>query len=434
MFRLDQKGVSLPLVLAILGLVIANTYYFMDVEKSTKEQNYKRSAELEDNSEKLRLASFLADVEVCSSTNTTPPIPPPGSGNFAFGGRTITEINDTAGSVLPLKKKDIIFLQPATATGPASAPNYKPLYGRNSLRFLKYQIVLTNPALPATDSKNYTLMVTYTIMDRLTQVIPTNKTKIIRLPLYIVFELGNPVGKIMTCYTEADESLGTVKATVDNTCFGDAATQGTNALNGLIECQHNIVNQECLKSRVLVGVTTDAQHQEVFTCETPQNKANSSAKCTQAPMREFLSDIKINDEFICRTTDTGCPDGQMFVMGPGAAPVCVSYCPLNTLFKGVGVSGSPDCIPRPEQCPTGEYTKEITTDGKVKCKPYTYLNKSCDPGWIATDLDIAAGESATATAAFHCRLITKTKVCPEPTTITTFVSSLATATPTCETY
>ena len=424
MLRLDQKGVSLPLVLAILGLVIANTYYFMDVEKSTKEQNIKRGSELEDNSEKLRLASFLSDVKVCSSDNS-PALPALGVGNTGFGRRTIAEINTLGGPIgseFSLKKDNIEFLKLGD------------VYARGSLKFLKYQIVLTNPSSPSADiSKNYSLLVTYSLVDRLTKVASATRTKVIRLPLYIVFESGNPANKIVTCYTEADETLGTVSTTVQKACNGTAALVGTNATNGLTECQHNINNQTCTNSEVLIGVQANA-NKEDFVCGHPENKATTSQKCPQTPMREFLSDLRINDEFVCRSTETGCNDGQMFVMGASGSPVCVTNCNVNQLFKSVGASGTPNCLNRPDQCPVGQYSKEIRANGTVNCQPYTYLNKSCSPGYVATDVDIAAGESASGDAAFHCRLITKKKVCAEPTTVTTFVRSLATVVPTCQTF
>jgi hypothetical protein len=418
MFRFDQKGVSLPLVLAILGLVIANTYYFMDVEKITKEQNIKRGSEIENNSEKIRLASFLADVSVCSHPDV-------------FGNRTLATINSPAGSVVPLKKTGANFLEPAVATGPAPAPNYQPLYSRGSLRFINYNITATSPANPEL-GKRYSLIVTYSIINRADQSIPTYKTKVIRLPLYIVFNGGTAAGVINTCYTEADEGLNTVSNAVDASCKGNTALYAT---VGLVECQHNQINKACLYGEGLIGVKVDSPttKRQEYTCGHPQNNGATGSNCTETPIRELLGDLQNGDIFVCKTTDPSCPDGRMFVMGSAGAPVCVSYCAVNQLLKSVNSVGAPNCISRPSLCPVGEYTETITAGGSVGCKPYTLLNKTCSAGKVATDVDPTAGSAASGDTVLNCQPITKDKDCATSTE-TTFVQSFATVTPTCNTY
>jgi hypothetical protein len=434
MFRLNQKGVSLPIVLSILALVIANTYYFMDVQKNTKDQNIKRGAEIEDNTEKIRLASFLSDASVCSSINTPPP--PAGKENDVFGGKTISQINLAGNN--PLKKAGIEFLKTAIPTGPANKPNFQPLYGRGSLKLLHYEIVANpQPALPAPQipvEKLYYLKVTYTIVDRSDLQNDTGKTKVIRLPLYLVFTAGNPNNVINTCFTEADEGLNTVTNAVSESCKGTTARLVT---NGLLECQHEQNDQTCANSEVLVGVKLTDDNPSIgkqeYVCAYPKNAAVTAGIYCSAG--ELLSDLQINDKFVCSTTDPSCAPGQMFVMvGATIKPNCVQNCAANELFKSVGSSGVPTCIPRPKQCPVGQYTKTISKGGEITCEAYTVLNKTCSAGKVAADIDPTAGASASGDTALGCRVITKDKVCPGTTTETTFVQSLTSVTPACKTF
>lgn len=426
MFRLDQKGVSLPLVLAILGLVIANTYYFMDVEKNTKEQNIKRGAEMVDNSEKIRLASFLSDVNVCSSTGV-------------FKDKTISVINTPplpGQPVIPLKKGLYNFLESAVQTGPPTDPKFKPLYGRGSLKLLRYEILAKpQPAAPAPlipNEKLYYLNVTYSIIDRSILQQETGKTKVIRLPLYIVFNAGNPTGNIETCFTEADEGLNTVTNAVTASCKGDTALLVD---DGLIECQHEQTNQVCSGSEALDGINFDpTTHKQGYTCAFPKNVGGTAGTyCSTTPMMELLVELQSDDKFVCGTTDTGC-EGKMFVMGPASAPNCVTTCAVDQLFKSVNSAGTSTCIPRPKQCPVGKYTRTITANGDITCESYTVLDKTCSVGKVATEVDPTLDSSVSGDAALGCRDITKDKVCPGVTAETTFVQSFATVTPTCKTF
>lgn len=434
MFRLDQKGISLPLVLAILGLVIANTYYFMDVEKSTKDQNIKRGAEIEDNSEKVRLASFLSDVNVCSSINEAPV-----TGNEVFGGKTLATINTLPAPgtpAVPLKKRGVNFLETAIQTGPNENPNFQPLYGRGSLKLLYYQIVVTNPA--AELSKRYSLQVTYSIINRANQLLPTGKTKVIRLPIYIVFTGGTSAGVIKTCFTEADNDLNTVTSAVTGACQGDTAL-----LNGL-ECQHEQIDKTCPVNEVFTGVKVSdplagpvATNKIEYKCGRPLNAGSIPPimDCPTTPVRHLLGSVQDGDKFFCQTTDpTGCTNSQMFVMG-ATEPKCVQHCAANALLNSIDSTGYSNCFPRPDPCPPGEYAQQISAGGKVSCKQYTLVNKLCSPGMAARNINPTPNPTGSGDTVLGCLPVTIGKKCAEPTTEATFVQSFTVATSlSCHTY
>lgn len=399
MLRLDQKGISLPLVLAILGIVVANTYYFMNLDQETKKQNIKRGAEIEDNTEKIRLISYLSDSTVCDQH---------------FAGRTVPYTANTA-----LAKNGVNFLE----TGP--------LYSRNSLQFFNYQIRETEPTAPL--EKRYSLLVTYNIVDRsTTPPVATGKTKVIRLPLNLTFQgsppsAGNP---IKTCFTEPTSEIDTIKNVVNSSCFGD----GVLLVNGNPpECQHNQPNISCTGGKLFTGLTSvPATGSLNFSCGKPINAGGSTGTelCSTTPIKTLLYEITIEDEYRCRSADNSCAQGDLLVMGAGGVHTCAKPCSSITLFNRMNSNGTSTCLAKPYVCPAGTYARTIYANGTADCQSYPILNKSCSAGRFATDIDPTKSNGDTA---LRCIVYNKVKGCAAPSD-QTFVQSFSTVVPSCHLY
>lgn len=414
MFRFDQRGISLPLVLAMLGIVVANTYYFMNVDKETKNQNIKRSSEVEDNSEKIRLISFLSDSSTCT--------------------RIFENQNVPYTSTAPLSKKTEVLTSPGTF-------NYinfletGTLYARNSLKFVSYRIGLTDPTAssPPALEKRYSLFVTYTIMDRRPTVpVATLKNRVIRLPLNIVFK-GTPPSasnQIKTCYTDPTNDGDTIANTVDSSCLGDGVLKVSGTPP---ECQHNQPDFSCPGGKVFTGLTNNsADGSFTFSCGKPVNAGGTTGteQCSTTPIKTLLYEITNLDRFNCRSADNSCAQGDLLVMGAGGTHVCAKPCSAVTLFHSMNANGTPTCIAKPQSCPTNQYAKTIYDNGNVDCADYPILGKSCPAGKFATDIDPSKSNGDTA---FKCVTLDKTKECPSPG-VYTFVQSFTTPTPSCNTY
>lgn len=406
MFRLDQKGISLPLVLAILGIVVANTFYFMNVDEDTKKQNIQRSSEVEENSEKIRLISYLSDSTIC---------------NKFFAAQYVPYSASTA-----LKKGTEDFLAPGT------------LYASNSLKFSSYQIRETNPnaaPLPAPPAleKRYSLYVAYTIMDRKkTPPIATTKTKVLRLPLHIVFE-GTPpnaANKIKTCFTDPTNDVDTITEAVKASCLGD----GVLLVNSNPpECQHNQPDADCITgNKIFTGVTAGPGGSLTFSCGKPLNAGGGTGtdQCSTIPIKTLLNEIKTGDTFSCKSADNTCATGDLLVMAANGDHKCAKPCTSITLFNKMNPDGSPTCLDKPYTCPAGTFARTIHASGTADCEPYPVLNKSCSAGKFATDLDTSKSNGD---AALKCAVYNKAKRCPVPSD-ETFVQSFATATPSCNYY
>lgn len=398
MSRLDQKGISLPLVLGIMGLIIANTYYFMDLGKSTKQLNVKRGAEIDDNSEKVRLATFLTDKNVCTSN---------------FGSKTISTINQTVPAQAALTKGGVNFLQ------------LNGLYSRESLKLDSYSIIQTSTSAPI--EKRYSFIATYKILNRDNAHTETTKRKVIRLPLYIIFSGGSPTNAITNCYSEADKDLNTVSAAVTAACNGNTALLVN---SGLYECQHNINEQTCNGAVNGVSVTSSTQN---FSCAAPANIAgNGTAVCPTTPIRQLMYEVTTTDLVKCDSTDNSCAPGDMLIMDAGNTPRCLKPCPSTQLLQMVASTGVPTCWERPALCAKGEYASEVKQDGSAVCEPYKIINKQCAALKLATDINPLGANNAD--AALGCTTYTKVKACPSPNKYK-FVQSFATGnTPNCTTF
>lgn len=410
MFRLDQKGVSLPLVLAIMGIVIANTYYFMSVEKSAKDQNIKRGTEIDDNSERIRVGAFLSDSTICTSN---------------FGGKTISAIN-TPGTTNLVKGSSpaVPFL---TTTD---------VYSRGTLKFTDYKISKvipdTVPGIP--EGKRYAININYSIVDK-SKGITTTKKKTIRIPFFMIL---NPSSQITTCYTEADQNFETVNNAVTAACKGPTAR--LTIVDGLNECHHDVLPLQCPEGNVINGIkigdagNTVTENRLQFLCGSPATvAAGGTAKCAELPIKTFVSEILSTASVNCNTTDNNCSAGQYLMMGSGTAPICATGCSaLDEMMVEMNSNGTARCVKRTSVCTKpNEYPKQINPDGTVVCTPYTIVNKKCLATELATDIN---PEAASESLMLGCKAFVKNKACPTPG-VYTFVKDFQTsAIPGCSAY
>lgn len=93
MLKMNQKGVSLPVVMLITALIAANSYYFISLNKNAKSTNVSQTTELKEEAEKRRIAAFLADYTVC---------------NANFLGRSITALKNNS-TMTSLSKNTVVF-------------------------------------------------------------------------------------------------------------------------------------------------------------------------------------------------------------------------------------------------------------------------------------------------------------------------------------
>lgn len=408
---MNQKGVSLPVVMLITALIAANSYYFLSLNKTAKTTNVSQTIELKEDAEKKRIAAFLADYTVCNSN---------------LAGKTIAALKanpaapDTS-QISNLKKGGINFL------------NYGSTYAGGTHTLTR--IFLLEDTTSSVVKTKYSLVASYTVFQGKTTA---KKNASVTIPLYIDQDAG---GVVTRCYARPDEDTaltGTkVEQAVQSACLGETALFANSG--GDISCKHEVLPTSCispggvLTGNLLKDVEITSQHELKFNCGY---LPISDCPTTTTPFPNLGTSIS-NSTVQCANPDSPaiCPNGQAMVFNNGNTIGCASQClpttDTNLLHHSYqATSGSPICYTRPLACPPGKYAEKILANGQTRCGDIRYKGLGCPANTYVTDMDT---ESTGPNAPFTCSSYTKSKSCASAGTYT-YVNSFNTVTPICVNY
>lgn len=414
MFKLDQKGQTLPIVIGVTALILANTYYFMEIDKSATARNILAGSQVSEQTEQSRISSYLADFNVCSNSKT-------GVGNFY--GRNITTLQNTAGLGFNLVKGATEFL----------AVNAK--YVNETHKVTKFH--LEADPLIASDELKYSLMVYYTVINSRDDkpVVGTvykrsniKKTALIKVPLYIKTDAS---GNIQDCYARPPQDTvansTTLEIVVTESCINPAA--GPTVITAFVEtgasikrCFTNVTGIDCGGGLGLNNATVSgAVNTQGFTCN------GMSSTCTTSPNQTGATAIVNSVPTCVEPRNGGCPAGSAMVKINDTTTACSTNCGANQLLNSInGATGAAFCYDRYYPCPSGQYAKTIAANGAVTCDYVKFRNVDCGNNYYATDLD-----PNDASTPLNCSYYSRVKSCAG---VNNFVQSFTAVTPYCRNF
>lgn len=421
MFKLNQKGVSLPIVMAVSALILANMVYFIELNKDSKKKNVLYGAHIAEQSEEGRIGAFLADLGVCTS-------------NFAG----VNPDSYTSASPFPstkkLEKNTISFLEVGG----------KYLSNSHVVKNFYFYSDLAN----TNDNTKYSLVVVYDILDTgvadltMKSNIPKKSSRV-EIPLYIE-KTGTNIAR---CYARPYQDLATTGSTVElavqaackTTALTPANQSNTNnidVLNNLPsvaiqECLHNVapdINMLCAQAGMLNKLTIDTNgggNVLGFSCQ------GLILTCPTNDQQLFKTITNSSAASSCSTPTTPCSGGSAFIAAGSGSVACSQQCPSNRLWSSVDTTGNPTCYERSGSCPAGEYVKEVRADNTVVCNPVTHKNKYCtdtvNQYVTSINQNMYSGNPFT-----PCTNYSKVKT--QCAGRFNFVSNFGTPTPTCRTF
>lgn len=396
------------MVMVIMAIVVANTVYFMGVNKNTTGTNLKVATNIGEDNEKRRISAYLADQDVCG--NSANPI--------NFYNKDIVQLQSpTAGTT--------IFSTGLVRGSDTLHPFLKvnDLYIKNTHTLSKFYF-LENTANPNAQTK-YSLIVEYTLRGSGVVGPSANasikKNIFVKIPLFV--ELAG--GLITRCYARSDVDTPAagqtnVEKSITNACTGTTAelvTSGSNVLG----CNHNITTLACPTAAgnktVLNAMIINASKQQTYTCGA------TTFSCASAPLQNFVKAVVGDGTLTCGAIEA-CNNGAM-ILRNGTGTSCTTNCAAGYLWSSVSVAGTPLCYERLQPCGAGTYTKEVRADGTLDCQPIVYKNVDCGAGRYATDMNSTAPSDP-----LTCGAYSKVKTCSSGTWFT----SVTTTNPSCVTY
>lgn len=401
MLKLDQKGQTLPIVLGVTALILANTYYFMAIDKNTAAKNKLTATQVNVQTEQSRISSFLSDINICGRTLTSTT----GTGNFY--NRNITTLTDTVAGI-PF---DLV----ASNGQPFLKKDYR--YAGRSQKVLKYY--LKSDDAIANVASSYSLVVEYEMVNPndkepyspATDFVSKSPKKftVTRVPLTLQIDASN---LIVNCFarptTTADDKSGggfsTLERAVMDSCKNAAPVGGLPNTDGaffdnttsIYGCFHRITPITCPIGQVINSAevtaptsppsAAGAESTQQFTC-----LALSSA-CATTPIQAVVTGVT-NSVVTCGIPKNGsCGAGQMMIKN-GASIACATNCPTDQMFHSITAGGVPTCYNRTNLCPTGMFAKSVDASGTPSCEYIKYRNVDCGDSNYATNLDPVNGLS-----------------------------------------
>lgn len=436
MFKLDQKGLSLPIVLAVAAIIGANSYYFLMTQKNSSVSTSLTKTDIIEDAEKRRIAAVLSDFNVCTAnfgnkvmgTLKTPNLS--GISSITKSGTNIikvgTNFTDATGSPAFNSNIDRSTPSPFSETSrvsriyfteiPETTPSVPPQQVRVSLR-----IELETLASTAVGSSG-------------------KKVKVISIPLYIDFDsypasIPDPdTRKIVRCYARPDAALsqtGLFEA-IKSSCLttGTSTTHLTNA-----GCEHILNPLTCgpNKNKFLdsVGINSTTNAIE-FTCGTYQTSASLMASQCDASgkVAQAIVDSSLQCDYLNACTSGARMGSALIKYNTTSGYSCLESCNTTDVWHSTDSSGdgSSTCYPRLYSCDPGYYAKSVSSTGFVDCQPITYKSKACTATQYATHFDTLS----TSGDLLHCAAFTKARTCPSSPKFS-YVTSLGTTTPACTT-
>ncbi len=422
MFKLDQKGQSLPIVLGVTALILANTYYFLAVDKSSSARNKMTQTTIETQTEQSRISAYLADINACAKQTLLNGVPT-GAGVGNFFNKSLATLSDTAGMNF-----DLIS---STATGAQTFLKKDERYARKTLKVTKYYLQPDDSiSASATNEIRYYLVVEYQLKNPNDKepysdatdfpVNNTRKTSITKVPL-VIQRVSAGDDRIINCYArpstlaDTNESTSSMSTAVREACKNPATPADTNTayLNttssaAIATCNHNIALPSCGAGMVLnsAGINQAAGvnfNRQEFTCAPL-----ITTPCAASPNPTVMNGV-INSVGQCASA-TSCGTGSMMIKNGATTFTCTTNCNIGTvaayqLFHSYNSSGTPTCydLARSVTCPAGQYAKSVNQNGVPTCEYIKYRNVSCPNSYFATDMDPVNG--------LNCQYLNKAKDC-----------------------
>lgn len=398
MLKLDQKGFSIALSMVMAALIAANTIYFMNLSKVTSVTNALRATQASELAEKRRIGSLLSDSAACTAV---------------FSSQNLTTLSVPKTPPFDLQINGFSFLKSSAAStypyldNSHRADTYWIAADRNL--YIRYSL---SPSKIASSGK---------------------KTALIKIPLNIKVDGGN---NITECY--ANQNLTVVNLTADNACTGNAAWPD---LVGAT-CTHNVVATTLpvvgaigggtFFNTVTLTPTNELQLSTTAPALTTTTYFPAATACASSPLSLAISLSSLGTLVCAAPSVNACANGTMLIM-VGTTPTCTDNATAavgTRLFNSISPGGADTYYTKPtSSCPAGTYAATYDANGNVtSCGDISIKNKDCLGGNYATDLDTGISVNP-----LKCTAYSKVKACATPGAYT-WVSSLATPTPTCISY
>lgn len=429
MLKLDKKGQSLPIVLGVTALILANTYYFLAVNKTTSSRTKMTQTTIETQTEQSRISSYLADLNVCAKQTVTGGVT---TGTGLFYNRTITSLSDRVNGIpFPLIS--------SAATGSQTFLKVNDLYSKRTLQAKKFYLQPdTAISTSAVNEVRYNLIVEYELKNSINSALPANNTRKVtttKIPL-VIQRVSASDDRIVNCYarpsTLADtvESTSSMSTAVRQACLNPEASSPTDTNTAFLDLTTSAAIATCnfrmnfpalpapqiivcpagmvLKSAGISHTPPNEGRQE-FTCEALQTTV-----CPPSPNQAVLSGV-VDSVPVCGSP-ASCGTGSMMIKNgsnPSELTACTTNCNIGSpnpnvyqLLHDYAGNGTPSCIDlgRITPCPTGQYAQSVDANGVPSCDYIKYRNVSCPAGQFATDMDPING--------LRCQTLTIVKDCP----------------------
>ena len=433
-YLLSDRGVSLPIVLAVAAIIMANGYYFFAIDHSASTRTSTVKTILREDAEKKRLAANLSDFKVCTDT---------------FKGYSKTALmNKTTRAISQISKGGVVIIKEGTNfTTDTGSPAFNTNLGAGqpqTHRVKALYLVNTKPdqAIPSSDpaveATRYSLSVEFeTRADgadptKTKQAINTNAGKnqvLINIPLYIEFSGAN----VVKCYARPDTAtdLTGIFQAIASSCQGETASIVNSPNYG---CDHKVKTIDCNANahdyinRVYVDTSTGV-NVTAFSCSILSTDCNATAGATQAVALNMT-----NSALVCAHPEA-CGAGTA-IMRNGTNMACSRTCKSDGLgneylFNSYNpATNTLVCYERRYPCAPGTYASTIYPDGHADCSAIPYKNKDCGANAYATDFDTSYGADV-----LKCSTYYRQRNCSN-TDRYTFIRSLASdsTTASCVTY
>lgn len=399
MFKLDQKGVSLPIVIGVAALILANSYYFLELNRSASKTGAITRSEISEQAEQARIAGALSDLTICASTSN-------------FGGKALASLINTQ-IPFPISRNGINILE--------LNKSYSQDTHAVSRFHLESDSLISNPQL------RYSLIIVYDQARNVPNSISpkkgvAKKTATVKIPMFIETD-GS--GLITRCYARPTENTiekqTAVELAVKYACINGSTTtplvfeRSASASSAISECVNNVQELTCGTGQVLNSVAVNISSPTVPGSENRREGTciGFNRACATTPVLQFVQNI-VSSNLTCSDPANGGCSGALMIRNSGNANgfSCSQTCSTtHQLFNSYNANGSANCLNTSTACSiSGQYATTVDSNGNVTgCAYVTYRNRWCtSPSTqYATDID-----PTTPSDPFKCQSYTKTKDCP----------------------
>lgn len=435
MFKLDQKGLSLPIVLAVAAIIGANSYYFLLTQKNTSVSTALTKTNIVEDAEKRRIAAVLSDYSVCTAN---------------FKDKVMDTLkNSSASGITAITKSGINIIKVGTnftnSTGsPAFSSNVdhsSPQPFSETSRVSKIYITEVGETAPGVPPQQVRASLRIELETLASIAIGSSgkKIKVISIPLFVEFDsypatIPSPdTRKVVRCYARPDTALtqnGLFDA-IKNSCLtnGTSTTQITNA-----GCEHTLTPLTCgPKNNFLnsVGINLSTNAIE-FTCAVFETDLPSlmNIPCDPGKVAQAVVNSSLQCAYLNACTSGPTMGSAMIKTNAPAGYSCMQSCNSTDVWHATNTSGdgTSTCRPRLYNCAPGYYARNVKPNGDADCFPITTKNKACAVNEFATHFDT----TSTTSDLLHCAAFTKARTCPTSPKFS-YITSLSSTTPACQT-